>query len=349
MKTLFNVLKVFCSVSGAIVGAGFLSGAELVCFYGTENFFATAAFASVMFAVTLASFFKCETSRLDGENDVFIKIASYSADFIFLAGCFAALDAVFNKENTGGFPFASVASAVFAFAYSSKGGKGLEKVNAIATPVALAAVNCFLIVYLLKKPSGFTCAQTVKVNVIKPILYVFMNVFAATPALRYVKKDKTQKETTAASILFGAFAFLQSVLILSVAIAAKTAGNTVPVVAAFEGAKYSFVLKIAMSLSVFTSFYSFFLPVYDGASRVGGRKFGGFVVAAAFFLSRAGFSKVIKYLYPAVGAAGVTAFIKILVATVKNKGIKNASLTDNNRKTGGGTLCPRKRKTKLKN
>lgn len=224
---------------------------------------------------------------------------------------------------------------IFAFAYSEKGGAGLERINAVATPVALVAVNCFLLSYLFKNKIDFSYAQAENVCAVKPVLYVFMNVFAAMPSLRYAKLGKDNKTSTLASVLFGAYVFLQSTLILLVVISAKTAGKPVPVVAAFIDSRYVFVLKIAMFLSVFTSFYCFFLPVCDGAKKVGGNKFAFFVVAAAFVLSRAGFLSVIKYLYPVVGAAGVAAFIKIFIRALKNKGIKRENLTDNKRKTEG--------------
>lgn len=333
MKTFFNALRIFCSISGAIAGAGFLSGAELVCFFGTENFIFSAAFASALFAILLAVFFKCGRFCFDGDGDVFIRAALYFSDFIFLVGCFAALDSVFECENFR-FPFFSIASVIFAFAYSAKGGAGLERINAVATPVALVAVNCFLLSYLFKNKIDFSYAQAENVCAVKPVLYVFMNVFAAMPSLRYAKLGKDNKTSTLASVLFGTYVFLQSTLILLVVISAKTAGNPIPVVAAFDS-RYVFVLKIAMFLSVFTSFYCFFLPVCDGAKKVGGNKFAFFVLAVAFVLSRAGFLSVIKYLYPVVGAAGVAAFIKIFIRALKNKGIKRENLTDNKRKTEG--------------
>lgn len=348
MKIFFNALRIFCSICGAIAGAGFLSGAELVCFFGTENFILSAAFASALFAILLSVFFKCGEFCFDGGGDVFIRAALFFSDFIFLVGCFAALDSVFECENFR-FPLFSIASAVFAFAYSAKGGAGLEKINAVVTPFALVAVNCFLLSYLLKNKIDISYAQAENICAVKPVLYVFMNVFAAMPALRYAKLGKENKATAAGSVLFGAYVFLQSALILLVVISAKTAGKSVPIVAAFLDSRYVLILKVAMFLSVFTSFYCFFLPVCDGAKKLGGNKFAIFVAAIAFVLSRAGFLSVIKYLYPVVGAAGVAAFIKIFIRALKNKGIKREILTDNKRKTEGKTLCLRKRKTKLKN
>ena len=57
MKTLFNVLSTVFLMLGAIIGAGFISGAELVGFFGTENFVVLAIVSTVLTAITLSFIF----------------------------------------------------------------------------------------------------------------------------------------------------------------------------------------------------------------------------------------------------------------------------------------------------
>ena len=156
-----------------------------------------------------------------------------------------------------------------------------------------------------------------------------MNVFAAAPAVRYVIKGKSKKTLTIAAVAFGAFSFVQTAAILAVVRAYGSGNSAVPIISAFSGLKGAFLVRFAVFAGIFTSFYSFFLPVYDGAKKRAGKKAGFLVVAAAFALSRVGFDRVIAYLYPIVGAFGGAYFIKTAKYSLVKLGIKKRVKTDN--------------------
>ena len=417
MKTFFDVWCVFSSLCGAIVGAGFLSGAEPVVFFGTENFVAPLLFAAALFALSLGFLFAYERGLKSGnslsaadknalnraiiqsgkaadagkngldraanksgsllkraekgkknerEKGDFFTAAAYIADFVFLSGMIAGLDASGENINGAarGFPVVSLLSLLFACFYSAKGG-GLEKINLVLSPLSVFIVNAFIVYAFVRAkevgaqitatvgnpaavsavcvtPSaagngaaGATLSSSAVVNAgafsaaAKAVLYVFMNVFAAAPAVRYVIKGKSKKTLTIAAVAFGAFSFVQTAAILAVVRAYGSGNSAVPIISAFSGLKGAFLVRFAVFAGIFTSFYSFFLPVYDGAKKRAGKKAGFFVVAAAFALSRVGFDRVIAYLYPIVGAFGGAYFIKTAKYSLVKLGIKKRVKTDN--------------------
>lgn len=410
MKTFFEVWCVFSSLCGAIVGAGFLSGAEPVIFFGTENFVAPLLFAAALFALSLGFLFAYERNAESGNSlsaadntalkngnglkraekgvfgerkkgDGFFTAAAYIADFVFLSGMIAGLDACAENINEAarGFPVVSLLSLLFAFFYCAKGGGGLEKINLVLSPLSVFIVNAFIVYAFVRAraggaqitaavgnlaadgavgatlPSGVTPSAGVNgVSVLngaagatqsasgavvtagaffaaasRAVLYVFMNVFAAAPAVKYVIKGKSKKTLALSAVAFGAFSFVQTAAILLVVRVSGGSSSAVPIISAFSGLKGSFLVRFAVFTGIFTSFYSFFLPVYDGAIKKAGKKAGFWVIAAAFALSRVGFDKVIAYLYPIVGAFGGAYFIKTAKYSLVKRGIKKRVKTDN--------------------
>lgn len=349
MKTFFNCVKIFSVVCGAIVGAGFLSGVELLSFFGTENFIAPLVFAAALFFIALVAAFRTEEYEdcAFSEGKIFSAAIKVS-DFVFLTGTLAGLDCVFG-DFAGGFPVCSVFAIVFAAFYSKKKGGGLEKLNVILSPVIIISVNVFLLLLIFRSPRLVVVKSVKKLGVLsfaRAAAYVFMNVFAALPVLKKCSKNKSKKEKIIASAAFGAFAFLQSAIILVAIKRSDAFFAEIPVIEAVKAFKFVFPLKLALFLGVFTSFYSYFLPVYNRDKNGKTNVSGIAAVIAAFLLSRLGLNRVIAFFYPVVGAFGATYFIKLFFSAVK-KGIKNKKITDNKRvSVSGGRLCQKRKSTK---
>ena len=197
------------------MGAGFLSGAEPVVFFGTENFVAPLLFAASLFALSLGFLFAYERGLKSGnslsaadknalngaiiqsgkaadagkngldraanksgsllkraekgkkseqEKRDFFFAAAYIADFVFLSGMIAGLDASAENINGAarGFPVVSLLSLLFAFFYSAKGG-GLEKINLVLSPLSVFIVNAF-IVYAFVRAKAVGAQITVTVG-----------------------------------------------------------------------------------------------------------------------------------------------------------------------------------------
>lgn len=340
MKAFFNVISVFLTICGAIAGAGFLSGAEAVAFFGIKGFVFPLVITAAVFSFCLIILFTEEKLNANSEDKNLFCFLSVVADFILLCGMLAALDAAFNTLlPIGGFPFASLAALAFAFVYSSNSGK-LDGINGILTPFSIIIVNLFASIALKDKLGCITPSVAANPSlraIVNAFAYAFMNVFAAAPTIRRAASDKNQKTLRSAAILFGVYAFFQTFVIMAVVISTEGAVTApLPLLSVFNG-KTSILLGCAIFAGIFTSFYSYFLPVYNGIKARKGKKAACFTVLCAFALSRIGFSRAISLFYPAIGAIGavwfIKTFIKIRSAKKKNSRIKRAFFSDNKNKT----------------
>lgn len=365
MKALFRIFNVFFIICGAVVGAGFLSGAEPVGFFGVQGFYLPALIAGAAFAVYFMAYFSAEKKGVLQNDGGLFGVLTIVSDFILLSGMLAGLDAaVKDVEFLNKFSVASLSSLAFAFAYSRRGGKGLEKINRVLTPASIVTVNVFLVAAFFSGKfytDAPPAAQSVPAGgaVLKALLYAFMNVFAAIPAARYCSQKNGKKTLAAAAMLFGVFAFTETAFILyTISRCGGAYESEVPIIYVFMNSRYAFLLKTAIFLGIFTSFYSYFLPVYDSVKAKKGKPAAVIVIFAAFFLSRIGFDKTIKYLYPIAGAFGGAYFIKLLCSLAKNRaetrngktdGIKTGSFSDNKDITiKGARYMSKKKKNKVK-
>lgn len=339
MKVFFNAIKVFWAICGAVAGAGFLSGAEAVAFFGVRGFIFPLIITAAVFTTCLITFFTAKKSPLNTADKDPFRFLSIAADFILLCGMLAALDAAFNLFlPLGGFPFASLAAIAFAFVYSYNGGK-LDGINSVLTPFSIIVVNLFALVALKNKIGNVSPSIVEKPSrraIVNAFSYAFMNIFAAAPTIGRAAADKKRKTLYIAAILFGVYAFVQTFVIMTVvSLTDGASSKPLPLISAC-GEKNSVLLSVAIFAGIFTSFYSYFLPVYNGVKEKKGNAAAVFSVFCAFALSRIGFNRAVSLFYPLIGAIGavwfVNLFIKTRSAKNKNSRIKKAFFIDNKNK-----------------
>lgn len=337
MKAFFNIVNVFLAICGAVAGAGFLSGAEAVAFFGVSGFVFPLVITAAVFTVCLINFFTAKKIAENNENKDFFRFLSVIADFILLCGMLAALDAVFNLFlPLVSFPFASISALLFAFIYSSRGGK-LDGINRVLTPFSIIVVNLFALIALKNKIGRVTSFITGKPSwraLINAFSYAFMNVFAAAPTIERAVTDKKKKTLYFAAALFGLYVFIQLFVIMAVVVSVDGAATTpLPLISACGK---SVLLAIAILAGIFTSFYSYFLPVYNEVKEKKGTIFAILSVFCAFALSRIGFSRAVSLFYPLIGAIGAVWFVKLFIknrsAKKKNNRIKKSLFNDNKNK-----------------
>jgi uncharacterized membrane protein YkvI len=104
VKTLFNILQTIFLLVGTIIGAGFITGAELVEFFGSKNFIVPLIFATILMAVALVIVFKklksCQSNSYNVEN-LFggrkgYALATCFTSLIFSASMLAGIDTLLN-------------------------------------------------------------------------------------------------------------------------------------------------------------------------------------------------------------------------------------------------------------
>ena len=207
MKVLCETVVTFFLTLGAFVGAGFLSGKEIVVYFsGGINYIFVGA---ITFFVVLLLFFLGVKNIKDNK---FFSLLQKIGNFIFLVGMVSGMNAlekiIFNKN----FYLFSALSLLLANLISSKGMDGIKKLSLILMPISILIVNCVLIIS--KNGENLSTFNVQKGGALTSVLYVFINVFPLIPFLKKTARKKKLKTFIAPIILFCVFFFVQAFFIL---------------------------------------------------------------------------------------------------------------------------------------
>lgn len=155
MKKLFGILKTVFLLCGAVIGAGFLGGAELAEFFGATGYAPFLALSGAMFFIGFFVVFAREKRKAElpvsEKEERLTGKAFFAAELIFSSAMLAGVNEIFLEAGAG------VLSYVLTFALFiiscfcvKKGKRGAEILSATVMPIALVAVNIFLIIFLAK-------------------------------------------------------------------------------------------------------------------------------------------------------------------------------------------------------
>lgn len=333
------------SLFGAVVGAGFMTGAELVRFFPLCAAFAHAAVAAGLFAACFLLLFdagrKCGgfegALRCCGCAAPVFRALLHFASFITCAAMLAGLD---GAVRTGfGLRYALPAAALCAlpamFFVARRGMRGVAALSAALVPV-MAAVFAARAGDI---PAGFTPSspQDAFTSLTGVCLYAAMNCFLAAPlACDAGREGAGRGGCIAAAALIG---FCIAAALGAVA-RAGTAGEEMPFLAAGGGG----LAAVACICAVLTTLFSSFYPLARAAEQYSAEKEGkgrhkkrkeehaagaergaeesralpvreraaavqAGLCAGAFLLSLCGLSGIVRAVYPLIGMAGAAFFI----------------------------------------
>ena len=333
------------SLFGAVVGAGFMTGAELVRFFPLCAAFAHAAVAAGLFAACFLLLFdagrKCGgfegALRCCGRAAPVFRALLHFASFITCAAMLAGLD---GAVRTGfGLHYALPAAALCAlpamFFVARRGMRGVAALSAALVPV-MAAVFAARAGDI---PAGFTPSspQSAFTSLTGVCLYAAMNCFLAAPlACDAGREGAGRGGCIAAAALIG---FCIAAALGAVA-RAGTAGEEMPFLAAGGGG----LTAVACICAVLTTLFSSFYPLARAAEQYSAEKEGkgrhkkrkeehaadaergtkesralpvreraaavqAGLCAGAFLLSLCGLSGLVRAVYPLIGMAGAAFFL----------------------------------------
>lgn len=330
VKNFSDTLKLFFVFCGAVLGAGFLSGGELVGFFGSRNL--------ICLLISCALFF-IGFAFIGEKQDRFTKVAYLIADGVFSSAMLSGLDEI--AWQTGvlfGFPVVSVLSLVlFHFLLSGNIGK-LEKVNCVLMPLSVIIIFAAAVI---AEPISAPNINAGAKDAINAVLYACMNLFVALPSVSAAAKNKGKGALISAALVFAAFFVAFAWLILSV-----SPPTALPLIDMARGTPLYFALVAAVFLGSFTSLLCYLYPLKSFiAERTACKKrrnlYCFLLYCALFSLSRAGITAIIKYFYPLVGALGLFAIVKSFF------GIKRKAKGDTMEKRSA--LCRERKRIKSKN
>lgn len=300
-----GILRGAMFIIGTSIGAGFLSGAELVRFFHTEHFFFPVMLSAFFFFLVSTYYlhlgkkyggFAGALNALFGRGAKVIKITISLSCFIPCAGMLAGLDALLPAFK----PLLSIAGLAFITLCLRKGMKGISLINSLLVPILL-----FFIFYYGwgEKTFVYPILTGGKDGYLGGFLYAFMNVFLAVPVL--MDAGKEMKHTLFPAAIAAVLIAVCSLCILGRIYreGACAIHADMPFLHVMRGNRIFYIASAAAILTSLASSLYPLLRLTDGVHRKKYAAKGGMLLAA-FLLSRMGISEIVRYLYPALGVAG---------------------------------------------
>ena len=302
-----------------MLGVGFLTGKELVVFFGAKSpFFVSSCFFLLYFCLVflfLSLGKKYKTNDISVINKSIFGRFGIVFDFVFVATCFVSISAMlagsqalFKTIVNGNFPF----SLVVAFACGVGlcfGVKTVKKLNLVFVPV----VAVLLFVALLPSCKTNLVFNGNIAGVLKVVQYCCFNCMLGCAMLLSCGKSLDLRQR-----LFCAFAscIVLALLVFVVLSAANNVGGDLPLLQIAKNNGY-FVPYVAVTLlGILTSLCSCGYTVVSWAEKRCGDKIFSVatVFTCAYLVSLVGFGKILSFTLPLSSSCAV---VFVLFALIK--------------------------------
>ena len=326
LKKTAHTVKLSFMLVGTIVGAGFLSGAELVRFFPSEGYLSYAIISALLYAGCFYLLYRCgakfggftgTVNALFGKGSQIIRCVMLISSLVICASMFAGLNAAaeegFGWEST--FPLAALLAAPLLYFLSGKGVKGLFWVNLALVPFILIFVIAHAGVSYEPGLSGYHLQ--VFSYLFSILIYVAMNCFLSAPLIcdAGAEGENGGGGCIMASALIG---FCTAVLLSNIAAAGEGAQNAqMPFLYALGEEKIKVIFSLVCSCGILTTLFSSWYPLHTAMQgKRHAKVWRAALLAAAFELSLFGLKPIIQFVYPLVGAAGA---IFLAVCAVRSR------------------------------
>ena len=294
-------LKIISSsflIIGGVIGAGFITGRELLSFIGVNNASGiislclfTFAFVRILFAFPLNS-----------PIEKLFKYMAASSNFIIVSAMLACADglfgAVFNLPAK--LPIISIILLSACVWICLDGIKRIEKFSLFVVGFTVAVIVVLSLIYRGKfaPQNNFSFS---------PIMYSSINLFLSSTIIKETGKSLSRREKTAVSFTVSAIIGACAYCVLSVLSSGKNIDGDMPIIARFSDNLWVKTLcAVCIICGIFTTLTSSF---YASVSVLNEKGFSSCKTIAvgvgAFALSRTGFSYIVDFLYPVIGVFGL--------------------------------------------
>ena len=295
-------------LAGMGMGIGFMTGAELVSFFG-QRAWGLPLLASYALWFGAAVFFLRLGKRYGNAQKAYAALFGRGIGAVYavqtavsLAACSAALaglDAIFYKVK----PLVSLAALGFSAVVCGRGTEGADAVSALLVPVCVVCV-------LAARGGGLPAAELFQPAAPwRGALYAAANIAFCARALTDAGGRMRRPVWSAA--LAAVLSLVCALRILGGVAASGTAFRRLPYLAARAQRWYSVVCAVAAFVSLPSSAW----PLLRGVQTLkGAKKYAAEAAAllAAFALSLSGLRAFFRFFYPAVAAAGA-AFLALCI------------------------------------
>ena len=314
-----KIFSVCASIVGCVLGVGFLTGKELVVFFGTKSpFFVSSCFFLLFFLLVflfLSLGKKYKTNDISVINKSIFGRFGIVFDFVFVATCFVSISAMlagsqvlFKTIVGGNFPF----SLVVAFACSVGlcfGVKTVKKLNLVFVPV----VASLLFVALFPSCKAGIVFKGNIAGVLKALQYCCFNCMLGCAMFLSCGKSLNLGQR-----LFCSFAscVVLTLLVFVVLSSANNVGSDLPLLQIARNNGY-FVPYVAVTLlGILTSLCSCGYTVVSCVEKRSNDKVFSVAIVfiCAYLVSLIGFGKILSLTLPLSSSCAV---VFVLFALIK--------------------------------
>ena len=300
IKTTFTII-------GSVIGAGFISGKELVRFYGGQAFVPFLAwtgilfFAYLLFLLRVGKRFNGFNGYLEAKLKTWEKIVRgifLVCSFISVVAMLAGINAL--EENFS--PYIAVVTAIFCAFSVKKGVAGIGTVNLVLVPFIVGYIAVCLFQkgefsFSGEQPSLFWGTGLV-------LIYAAMNIVLSAPVVMDCGRELSGNGQIVCISIFSSIVitFCIGLVLSAVAATDGAAEKTMPLLYVLSGDRFFALISYFGIVTTLVSSYYPLHTVFEGRKRK--RAARAVTLAAACGCSLLGLSSIVNYLYPVMGVFG---------------------------------------------
>ncbi|MCL2848390.1 MAG: hypothetical protein FWE13_06600 [Firmicutes bacterium] len=340
---VFNTIAKSVTVSflilGAILGAGFASGRELISFFGLGISPLAISVIVAILIFSVSSLFlwigsKLNVKKVSQVNFALVGRFHFITDAVLLVNSLIVLSAMLGATNslgatTIGFnsPIYAVVLVVACALLSLKGAKGLTTANKIVVPfmVILIVIIAGIVLFNSSNSTDYTLEAG---SIWQAIVFVCMNMLLASTVVTTI--GQLDKKTIFVSSAITAI--IMGVLVFVVLSALNARGDIVSDMPVLSMAReihiiIYWLMVVMLAAGIFTTMLTAMLGLVAWLEPIlGSKKFSATTVSVlAFILSNLGFATVVRVLYPIIGIFGVVYTLIAIVFVIRMGVIKRKS------------------------
>ena len=323
-----NIISGVCLILGCFLGAGFVSGREIACYFSQYGNF---AYISIVIAVglffTLVMFFfmlskdtcsvgnfsKSYFGKFSGFANFMLMLSVLIVSSSMLAGTLSLAECL----NINKYVFVTI-TIVLTYFIVIGNVKMMSKINSIVVPVLIAIVA---IVSTINIGQGEVCVNAFQ-SIFSGINYMFINIVSLGMFLLEIGCRYTRKEKVLISIISSVIVGVLLVLATTAISSNNMVSEIMPMLKLAECNKVLFfVTQISIYFGLFTTLISnvFLLGNYVN-SHVGNYKLSVAIsIALSYILSLCGFDIIVGFVYSIIGVFGIALVISVCIKEHRNK------------------------------
>lgn len=329
--------KVFVTtflIFGTIVGAGFSSGNEVVVFFsrfGSWSYLYITVASVLMFFVCFFFLRKGKVLSEYIQNHKLLNFMVLAITVVFGASMFAGIKNLFGYFDNKTYYFLTVVLLLVSLVVTARGIGGLEKTNAILTPI-LAVAFLVVVIFAGGIKGTFQSFSISLAGVLYCPLYVALNssmsVFVLAKAGEKLSKKQAFLSSLFSTVILFVFLMLCNFVLLK---NADSFVSEMPILFVVRNNKLFFILEyIVILVGCFTTLFSLLFTINNSLKKY--VKNDLFCIFASIFLpfaiSGVGFSEIISLLYPICSIFGVFVILFAVFSLHKTDNIIHSKCED---------------------